>query len=420
MKISVFTPTHNPKYIMDCYNSLKSQTIQDWEWIIVYNNQGIVARNLREIQEDPRVKFLEIRHVKGVGEAKSLCCQYASGDILLELDHDDVLHPECLEEVLDAFQNNPEASVVYSNFAQINHDTTPNMDRFGNYGWTYRKFIYEGTEYQEVVSFKPSPQMLGYIWFLPNHVRAFRRTMYEKCGGYDMSMTILDDQDLLSRLYLEGDFVHVDRCLYFQRIHSHQTQKVLNPDIQTGTQQLYTKYIAQLAIKWSERNNLRAIDFGSAHNKPEGFEGLDVQDREGVDIVCDVNNGLPFADGSVGVIRASDFLEHIPDKVKIINEIYRVLAHGGILLSNTPSSDGRGAFQDPTHVAFYNRNSFWYYTKEFYRNFVAGLNVKFMESYTITHYPSQFHEDNNIPYIVANLIAVKEGIKLPGVFEFSE
>ena len=33
-----------------------------------------------------------------------------------------------------------------------------------------------------------------------------------------------------------------------------------------------------------------------------------------------------------------------------------------MLLSLTPSTDGRGAYQDPTHVAFYNENSFWYYT----------------------------------------------------------
>ena len=62
------------------------------------------------------------------------------------------------------------------------------------------------------------------------------------------------------------------------------------------------------------------------------------------------------------MIRAVDFLEHVPDKVALFNELYRLLAHGGMLLSLTPSTDGRGAFQDPTHVAYYNENSFWYFT----------------------------------------------------------
>ena len=49
------------------------------------------------------------------------------------------------------------------------------------------------------------------------------------------------------------------------------------------------------------------------------------------------------------MIRAVDFLEHVADKVALFNEVYRLLAPGGLLLSQTPSTDGRGAFQDPTH-----------------------------------------------------------------------
>ncbi len=40
-----------------------------------------------------------------------------------------------------------------------------------------------------------------------------------------------------------------------------------------------------------------------------------------------------------------------------------MLAHAGLILTQTPSTDGRGAFQDPSHVAFYNENSFMYLTQ---------------------------------------------------------
>jgi 2-polyprenyl-3-methyl-5-hydroxy-6-metoxy-1,4-benzoquinol methylase len=109
------------------------------------------------------------------------------------------------------------------------------------------------------------------------------------------------------------------------------------------------------------------------------------------------------------VIRAVDFLEHVPDKVAVINELYRMLAPGGVLLSMTPSTDGRGAFQDPTHVAYYNENSFWYYTERNYRSFVPELNVAFQASRLVTHYPTDWHETHDISYVTANLIALKDG-----------
>ena len=34
-KISVFTPSHNPKWLDECYESLKNQTYKNWELIIV-------------------------------------------------------------------------------------------------------------------------------------------------------------------------------------------------------------------------------------------------------------------------------------------------------------------------------------------------------------------------------------------------
>lgn len=104
-----------------------------------------------------------------------------------------------------------------------------------------------------------------------------------------------------------------------------------------------------------------------------------------------------------------DFLEHVPAKVPLINELYRLLAPGGMLLTMTPSSDGRGAYQDPTHVAFYNENSFWYYTDNQYRAFVPEIQARFQNSRLVTYYPTDWHSKNNISYVVANLIAVKDG-----------
>ena len=35
MLLSVFTPSDNPRFLNDAYRSLRSQTLADWEWIVL-------------------------------------------------------------------------------------------------------------------------------------------------------------------------------------------------------------------------------------------------------------------------------------------------------------------------------------------------------------------------------------------------
>lgn len=66
---------------------------------------------------------------------------------------------------------------------------------------------------------------------------------------------------------------------------------------------------------------------------------------------------------------AKDFLEHVPLGMTafVVEEIWRVLEHDGMLQHMTPSTDGRGAFMDPTHLSFWNINSWLYWTDDRYR-----------------------------------------------------
>lgn len=405
MLVSIFTPTHNTQYLLDSYKSLKVQTYQNWEWIIVLNNGASFVP--QTIKEDLRVRIYDSVFVRGVGEAKNIACSYAQGDILLELDHDDILaNADVLGEVVRIFENDNNIVFVYSNTIAVNDDLSPSKKQYSDsHGWGYRKL---NNGELECVSFKPHPHNVSMIWYAPNHLRAFRRDAYIKVGGYNTGLLVLDDQDLMARLYLEGEFYHIDLPLYKQREHRNQTQVQpnINQDIQSGTLGLYGKYIPEMMLIWAKRNNLLALDMGAYHNPKGGYSSCDM--RDGVDFSFDANEKFPFPDNSVGVIRAVDFLEHIESKTHIIKEIYRVLAHGGMLLSMTPSTDGRGAFQDPTHISFYNENSFWYYTKKRYNNFVEDLDVRFQTSYINTEFPSEWHKENNIPYVIGNLIAIKQ------------
>ena len=89
-----------------------------------------------------------------------------------------------------------------------------------------------------------------------------------------------------------------------------------------------------------------AIELGGGIDPRAGWKACDI---EGAPITADLREKWPFEDGSVGAFRASDLLEHLPDKMHTMSEIHRCLRPGGWLISMTPSSEGWGADADPTH-----------------------------------------------------------------------
>lgn len=67
-------------------------------------------------------------------------------------------------------------------------------------------------------------------------------------------------------------------------------------------------------------------------------------------------------DSTIDEIVAHDIIEHLPDKILTMNQFWRVLKPSGRVDISVPTTDGPGAFQDPTHISYWHRNSFWYYT----------------------------------------------------------
>lgn len=106
------------------------------------------------------------------------------------------------------------------------------------------------------------------------------------------------------------------------------------------------------------------VDLGCGDHKPDGFIGVDVAPGPGVDLVCDLTGRFPFETDSVAYLRAHDVIEHLPDRLHTMNEIWRVCRGGAVVDIRVPSTDGRGAFQDPTHISYWNANSFFYYSLE--------------------------------------------------------
>lgn len=119
------------------------------------------------------------------------------------------------------------------------------------------------------------------------------------------------------------------------------------------------------------------VNLGCGDAAVPGFLNVDRFPGPRVDQQVDLAQPWPWADDSVGDVRAWDVIEHLPDKLHTMNEMWRVLRHGGRAEIVVPTTDGPGAFQDPTHVSFWHRRSFLYYE--------AGnpYRERFAESYGI-------------------------------------
>lgn len=102
------------------------------------------------------------------------------------------------------------------------------------------------------------------------------------------------------------------------------------------------------------------LNLGSGSAPLKGFINIDIVPAAGV-VVADLTKAWPWQDSSVDYVRASHVIEHLPDKILTMNELWRVLKHGARADIVVPTTEGPGAWQDPTHVSFWNRRSFLYY-----------------------------------------------------------
>jgi glycosyltransferase involved in cell wall biosynthesis len=411
MKLSVITPTNKGKYLTELYESLKDQTHTDWEWIL-YLNGGLRKDDLSsEITSDKRVIIyhdLTTPLSTNVGYLKLRAFSLGTGDVLVEVDHDDVITPDCLAEIAKAFED-PEIGFVYSDNAKLQDDFIP----YGaEYGWTYKHAKWKGKKYISMDSFEPSANCMSLIWFAPDHVRAWRTSVYNKVGGHNPELSILDDQELIMRTYMIALFKYIPKTLYFYRIYGENTWLERNQQIQENTVKLMCEWQQRLAERDADLKGLRKIDIGGGLFPREGYESVDV--KNGM-IIADLNKKWPFEDGEVGVINASHVIEHLVDKHHTMSEIHRVLADMAWVFIDVPSTDGRGAFQDPTHVSYWNQNSFWYYTRKEQADFIYNKDIKFQDYLLDTFYPNDWYRDNHIPITRTFLSAIKSDKRRPNL-----
>lgn len=427
MKLSVITPTHGGGKLAEAWLSLRDQTHDDFEWIVVANGRDadrIVSEVAMIVDGDTRARVFAHPAFTGVGAAKKFAFDLGTGEALVELDHDDLLAPAALAEISAAFED-PEIGFVYSDAADfqdgaigqgdvtyLRDDTRPGW--VAN-GFTFYRAQIEGVragEYEIPHAFPHTAAALSLIFYAPNHVRAWRRSVYAELGGHNAKLPVCDDHELMLRTYLATKMKHVNKPLYLYRVTGDNTWLKNVDTIRAMTFELRDAYLERLVLRECALLGLPVYDLGGGIDPRVGWTPVDIGGEAAVK--ADLTKPWPFADGSVGAFRAHDLLEHLPDKMHSLSEIHRCLKPGGWLLSMTPSTDGRGAWQAPDHVSFWNSNAWWYVTRREQARYIDNTTIRFQAAQLDNIHPSPWHRDNNIPYVRANLIALKDGYEGPG------
>jgi len=123
--------------------------------------------------------------------------------------------------------------------------------------------------------------------------------------------------------------------------------------------------ISAIIAEKIQKNERIVIELGCGPNKKEGAIGVDKFQGEAVDIIADIEKGLPFLpDNSVDELFSRHLLEHIENLELLIREIHRVMKPGGIHRAIVPHFSNPYFYSDYTHRRFFGLYTFDYFADE--------------------------------------------------------
>ena len=202
IKISLITPLYNTQkiFLKEMLESVKAQTYKNWE-LCLTDGSDFKHRYVKRIvksyaKEDLRIKYKSLKKNFGISQNSNKAVEISSGEYLGILDHDDILHPSALHEVISAICNE-DADFIYSDEATISNK---------DYSIVYRHY-------------KPdfaidTLRSCNYIC----HFTVFSRKLVEQAGVFNDELDGSQDHDLFLRYTDRATKIHhIPKILYFWR-----------------------------------------------------------------------------------------------------------------------------------------------------------------------------------------------------------
>jgi len=201
--ISVLMPVCDTEEWMleEAFESVLAQAYPHWE-LCVADDASVRAGTLAKLgslaRRDQRVKLVRLEERSGISAATNAALRQASGEYVAFLDHDDVLKPHALGQVVRWLDADPTLDLLYSD-----EDKLDPAGRLTEARW------------------KPdfSPNLLlcqNYVC----HLLVVRRSIVEQLGGLRSDFDGSQDYDLVLQVTDVTDRIaHIPDCLYSWRMH---------------------------------------------------------------------------------------------------------------------------------------------------------------------------------------------------------
>jgi glycosyltransferase involved in cell wall biosynthesis len=201
-RITIITPSFNRLWsISSCLDSIRAQCNVDYEHIIMDggSTDGTLEYLYAESVKDSRLRVIS-EPDSGMYDAVNKGMKLALGDIVAYLNTDDFYLPGALAEAVDAFEKNPNLSMIYGHWMSWHPE---------------QEFL----EIQPVQKYRIADFAIYAV--LPQPSVFFRRSILEELGGFELSFKLLADNDFFSRVAVSGlSFKRLDAFLSVQTVHS--------------------------------------------------------------------------------------------------------------------------------------------------------------------------------------------------------
>ena len=203
IKFSILVPVYNtPKaFIQEMLASVLLQSYTNWELCIADgsdNEHSYISEICRKLaKKDNRIKYKKLSTNKGISENTNECIKMSTGDYISLLDHDDLLHPSALYEIMKVVCNK-DIDFVYTDEA-----------------------TFENSNLHKIIctNFKPdfSPDYFNSLNYIC-HFSSFKKSLLDKVGMFDPCTDGAQDFDLFLRIFEHTDKIfHIRKCLYYWR-----------------------------------------------------------------------------------------------------------------------------------------------------------------------------------------------------------
>lgn len=219
---SLFTTCYNSyEKIIRAYNSIKCQTLKDWEWVILDDSPD--EKHFAFLKDtfinDNKIRLYKRSENSGnIGNVKNESVSLCRGKYVIEMDHDDEILPDVLLDAAKVFDNDENVGFIYMDF--INLYENKNNFMYGDffslgYGAYYRQ-KYENMWVYVCSTPNINNITLSHIISVPNHPRIWRKDILLKIGNYSEFLPILDDYELLLRTSVNTKMVKIHKLGYVQ------------------------------------------------------------------------------------------------------------------------------------------------------------------------------------------------------------